>query len=599
MLKTKPERSKRHLLTTLFCTVVGIVVIVVMFQRQLLGVDFTDESYYAAIPCKFIQGGVPFVDETAVHQSASLLTTPLVALLCKLRHGSDGLILGLRIVYLIFAIGIAGLVAFSLRDAVSTGLAALIGLLCVVFAPGNVFSFSYNTLGTMLLSAGLLLGIRVSMKSTERQLRLTAFAAGVSSALAMIAYPTLAVPALLGWGILRVRSPAEFRRAFRPLLIGCVIPVAIFSTVVLARSGPAQLSTILSYQTAHGGGLKKLGDIVRGLWQVYPSSAGIILGIAIAFTVVLSNRGWKRTSVALMAALAIGFPIPATGMHFASTMHYVHYFSFFAPLLMYFMDRSNRLARQLFWVGWVPAAVGGLFTAWSSANGALNVAIGLFPGCVITAALLVMMIRDAFPETTYPIGNQLLAHGSVVALLAIFIAYAQGAVYAEVSPTGLTTRIDSGPFRGLYTTEFRKKFIEDLASTLTRFDERDRSILFFYDFPAGYLFTQMTPASNSAWQLAAAGHAGAGCSRALESYYQDQSKHPEIAVRFTHGFSCIGSVVPTVHAADDTLDALIDKELKCVERHDLFEVFVRRDAADGSTPSAITTQARVVSDSPF
>ncbi len=53
----------------------GITALAV-YARLYFGIDFTDESYYAALPYAFSLGHRPLQDELAIHQFAGLMLVP-------------------------------------------------------------------------------------------------------------------------------------------------------------------------------------------------------------------------------------------------------------------------------------------------------------------------------------------------------------------------------------------------------------------------------------------------------------------------------------------------------------------------------------------
>jgi hypothetical protein len=71
--------------------------------------------------------------------------------------------------------------------------------------------------------------------------------------------------------------------------------------------------------------------------------------------------------------------------------------------------------------------------------------------------------------------------------------------YFDGSRSELIHRIDSGPFRGIRTSEAHASLIEGLQRDLARFTSAQDRILFFDSFPAGYLFTGLRPATKTVW----------------------------------------------------------------------------------------------------
>ena len=78
-------------------------VAILTYVRLYFGVDFTDESFYAAVPYRFVLGARPLIDETnIVQQTPGVLLYPFV-LLWNSVVGTDGIILYARHLHLVFA----------------------------------------------------------------------------------------------------------------------------------------------------------------------------------------------------------------------------------------------------------------------------------------------------------------------------------------------------------------------------------------------------------------------------------------------------------------------------------------------------------------
>ena len=101
------------------------------------------------------------------------------------------------------------------------------------------------------------------------------------------------------------------------------------------------------------------------------------------------------------------------------------------------------------------------------------------------------------------------------------------------------------------------------------------SILFYYDFPAGYLMTTATPDTNTSFLYSRESHLHV-FSPWLRAYYDDRDELPDVAVRLTE--------IPQTelprrprYIASDVLDRLIRSQLyEQVLRKDSYAVFVER-----------------------
>src|SRR6185369_15534726 len=136
---------------------------------------------------------------------------------------------------------------------------------------------------------------------------------------------------------------------------------------------------------------------------------------------------------------------------------------------------------------------------YSSSNGYLNAGIGFLPGALVSLAMLAALL-----------GRRGAGNGSRTTLLplsvlcitgAILVYYQYASVYWEAGIGKLTTRIASGPYRYLRTTPEKARFVERIGADIGKLSQEAGSVVYYYDFPAGYLFSGMKPATTTVWQF--------------------------------------------------------------------------------------------------
>jgi hypothetical protein len=163
------------------------------YWRIYYGVDFTDESYYVAVPYRLVRGANVFTDDNAVAQGfVSLMVYPFFRAYYSVA-GITGIVLFARHLQFFFSLGVAAVVAYSLRAALTTSRAALAALPAVLFVPFNIHGLSYDSLGSGFFTAGCLLGFRALAGDAGAP---HALGAGVCLGLAAFAYQPLLVPAV-------------------------------------------------------------------------------------------------------------------------------------------------------------------------------------------------------------------------------------------------------------------------------------------------------------------------------------------------------------------------------------------------------------------
>lgn len=446
-------------------------VLLLVAYRLTLGVDFVDESYYAAMILRFLQGDRPFVDELFVNQTGIL---PLLPIARPYVHvfGKEGLILYLRAWYFVFSLGLMAAIYFALRarNARAALFASLVG---VVFIPLNIPALSYNTLG----GGGFALALFLTLRFLESEKQWLAIAGMAALALCELTYPPLVLPGLFFLALAYRRYPAA-----RATLLKCYLGAhALLAAVCLPWLWGAGLKLIDSYiYTAHahhhGGGWDKGKIILTFIVESVAAPAGVLAYVTLVaawltrrpvllnlFPLLLAYhfRGWGFPSVWIFIQLAVSGPL------------------FFALTARAAEDR------ELLTLVWLPSFAAGLLTAWMSSSSPANLIIGFWAAGIVSTYYLARATRAGSPA---------------LAMVGVFLAFLfVGRVfYVDGAYPRLTVRVPSGPFRGLATTPEKLAYLRTITDDIRALEDPKGKII-FYEFPAGYLLTSMRIGVNSAW----------------------------------------------------------------------------------------------------
>jgi hypothetical protein len=471
---------------------VAFAVLVAVYVRVHYGVDVSDESFYLAMPLRFVLGDRPFIDELNVAQTAGVIVWPFVGAFYKLTGGTDGLVLAARVALIVLQ-GAVGFTVFrALRRFVDVPAAILIGTACVLFWPANLPGLSYNTLGATFFTLAMFLPLAELLDGRPPPPAI-AFGTGASLALASFSYPTLVVPTMF-YSVVFLLMLRGKTRPFWFYLGGGGSVVAVLLPLFV-RAGVWGLRRVIAYSFSGGvGGEGKLRHALAQIWDstaVSPWMAPLIL--------LLVGVGCRRAPRVMRFAL-FALPLLACTSAYSGLQRgaaWIIYYSMLAiPVGLGLEDR--KLANRLLWGVWAPAFVGGLVTIWTSSNGAIAAAIGLLPASLATSALIARASMEQAPGARWlgaPAGAALVA----LAIL-VFYQYDGECLYRDGPKIeDLPVRMESGPFRGLWTTDFKAQYIEDIQKDVGHLARRGGRALFYFDFPAGYLMTAMRPAAASAW----------------------------------------------------------------------------------------------------
>ena len=337
-------------------------------------------------------------------------------------------------------------------------------------------------------------------------------ASGLALAAAVFAYPPLFVPALV-FAALLLRDSRSPRGRIAFLTAGTV--GALAALVVLLAFGPGNVESSVRYTRDAGatGGIDKLGQV----------ASGAVTGIRDVVDAVPHITAFPFTS----------------------------YFVTYTALAGALLFRSGRLeppARRLLVLVWTPSLVAGLATAYSSTNAFLDATIGLIPAFLVTIAL----------------ARSVWVPAAAVVLLLVF---QWGFVYRDKPVGDLSCRVQSGPYRGIFTTPERCAFVRQLEADLKRHRSGRRSVLFYPGFPAGALLSDLRPVGPATWMDPIGSHPGLDRS-VYTSHLAKPENRPDLVfeMRSVPGgsFADVGGEAPDVRAL---LERLRYREVAARERY--------------------------------
>jgi len=441
----------------------------------------------------------------------------------------DGVVLFVRHLQFVFSLLVGAAIFVSLRGVLRNGAAALLLAICAVaFVPFDIHSLSYNTLGSGLFTAGCLLGyLSLGHDSNPAWLGL----AGVCHGLAVFAYPSLAVAVATCFVFRLALAPQRWRResigfalpalAVAGAAMGTVVAVAGFHHMV---TGYRRSSDYLG----HSGSAGKLVDVLHHQWTtlhfwylLFP--ALVLLGV------VWHSR--RRLAPLLLVPLPL-LVLPGSLYHsfdsppYTATLEYVAHYGLLAlPLLALVWHRPE--ARRLFAAVWAPALVAGLTTAYSSTNSGVNFGVGFFPAVFVTTTLLLWSLEDSRATRARP--RAVVWPAVLVPALLVVLG---GQVYRDGAFSDLSATVGSGPYAGLRTSLNKKLFLEQFERDLARIGP-SCTIVFFKDFPAGYLLAKAKPDTNSAWIATLTGTKKTRAYQQTFLRYWSRQGLPDIAVMVT------------------------------------------------------------------
>jgi hypothetical protein len=490
------------------------------YVRLYYGIDLTDESFYTAVPYRFVLGARPLIDETnIVQQTPGLLLYPFLKVWDSLL-GLDGIILYARHLHFLFSAAVALALLVSLRRILGDRpLSAVLAAEAIALVPFGIHGLSYNTFSTGFFTAGCFLGAAWLWGGGRR----TLVAAGAAHGLAVFTYPTFALPVACFFAALYLTSRPRSLRNLAPALLPAAAG-ALATAVFFVHAGLGTIHELVQRTSdvgGQGGGLGEIGEVLSfvltNFTHRYLAAALLVAAAAL--------RAWRPAAAVLPLLLLPLAALPADLRTSASANELVTNGALLAPFV-FLLIRDSVVGQRLLAVVWLPAAIAGLTTALSSANGGINVAIGFFPALIVTGALIGLALQRAAGDRFSPIDL-----APAVALVAIGVALQYLSVYRDAGIRDLPVLVTDGAYAGLYTNQEKRDFLTALDRDLAAVSAPDCRIVFYDTFPAGYLLGHGRPATNATWLLDVEDDQEVSYQRLLLAYYERHGGLPDIVVR--------------------------------------------------------------------
>lgn len=496
------------------------------YVRIFFGVDFADEAWYAANSYRYVLGDRPYVDEKNVTQQTSSVLLYPFTWAWSTAIGREGIILYFRHLYVGFCLALAAVLWLALHRIVpGRAYLPVAATMPVALLPLGIPSLSYNTLACGGFLAGSFGVLAACLRSSPALAAGSALLHGV----AVFAYPPLILPVTVQLGL-----AAGFLRPGRRVLVALAAPVAASCLGLLALFLSAGVGVVRgavsdsSEYIGHAGGGEKLHQVVEGVSEGFPW--GLVAVVLILLAWLLRSRV-PSLAAFLLVLLVVAAKPPGEVTTATSTMLVGNY-SLLAVGLYPFI-RGSPYARPLLAAVWLPAIAAGTLVAYSSANGAINFGLGSAPGAVVTllfvAAATEQILGRAGPARAVSVAAVSLVLG-VLFVLQWLDVYRDG-------PIGeMTVRIEEGPYKGLRTTPIKMRFLDEVAGVVEPLDESS-SVLFYDEFPAGYLLTRARPRTSLVWTHPAGVYANykvAGYRAILFAHFR-RTEPPDFVVQVRRG----------------------------------------------------------------
>ena len=495
-----------------------------------------DEAFYLSEAYHLVLGGKLFIDFYSIAQLAGLFTYPFLKLFLYIKGNTDGLFLFSRYLYFVVCffclIGISSLLRFKFTYPI----ALLISSVCVLFVPFNIHGLSYNTLAMLFLTCSLFAGFyAVAQCQADKRIYVCGltkcywmlFLAGVFLFFTLMVYPTLGLllPVTVSSVIFYIK-PNRRKSAFFAYIMGMALG-SLGLLLLFVRAGINQLQTdfqLFLSLGVQGGGLNKFEHILLTCWSQLPHAKLVIFSLCMIIMASFTPYQRIRDLARLVIILCVLFLIRSN-----EGLFYMRYLALLSPFV-YLTVRDDPHAHVLFYMVTIPSLLAGCITSWSSSNGVINSVIGFFPATITTCCYLMMLGYSYTKPMRYGVIYLLIG---LMVLLYPLKRSNELYNYADLPSAQLTARVSKGVFSGIYTTPEKKEYYENLQSDLRTYVTQEDSILFFDDFPLGYLMVDSMPMTNTTWIVSSSMYPHYNRQSFIDYFYKERA-FPDMIVRILH-----------------------------------------------------------------
>jgi hypothetical protein len=376
----------------------SVLVVVLLAYRITIGVDLSDESYYATFLDGWLKDGLSHSENLVLHQSAALLLLPAAQLYTWFTGSERGLILFLRLVFLVMA-GTASLCQYWFVSRVrGMAVAWSSALLVLCFIPFSLPAPSYNTIGMFgMLSALALFGAAALQRPQARYSAVAAILSGLAWTAAIIAYPTMHVVllAFLALALLAARD-----RSDRLHLLGYAMICLVFQVcgawLLLQLYGWTRIWQILEFSSHALQSPKDQSTKVAMSLDLFVSHPAFdmlcLAAVTVGIWLIVAGRDRHRNVLLCVLLLAIVLASYGTETALWFRPHDIVVLLSLAGLFaMRSFDRAE--GEPVIRVIYLASLVGGLVTSGTSSNRFYNFPIGGLAAAALAPAMLVR--RDA------------------------------------------------------------------------------------------------------------------------------------------------------------------------------------------------------------
>lgn len=486
------------------------VVILLFLYRIIHGADLTDESFYCTLAYRLVKGNHLFTDMWEQCSTAAVLPAFLLKLFLLINGGTDGLILFFRAMFFICNLGATVILFQAQRKYLDIKYVILISLFYLIYAPFHFYIFSYNNLSDMLF----MIVVNTILLALERTNSKLFFLSGCLCSFIAFTYPPMIIlcPIMV---ILLFVPHKKYKGGWLYFAFGGILFAFLILEILCITIGIngiiIGIKGILSDPAYSIETMPLKIKVMNAFEYLFTPISNDGIYIKIYFISLFIVAFFKKKFPILKICLAL-LPIiiyielmPIRELVAYGTGSYIFYIAFLCPFLIFFTENKNIFTFFLYFE-WIPAMCFYAVLAIFSYGGGAQARQGLIVASLVTLKEIALIILETFQEyELLSIGYKKIKCWLIILFLSFSILCElkvhYTTVYRDGSIAALSSRVEKGPYKGIYTTKERKNYLEEMTDLMLTFQEKDKTVCILHHSNFAYLMLDMIPATPTTWGL--------------------------------------------------------------------------------------------------
>ena len=476
----------------------------ILFWRCFYSVNTTDEAYYIGTVYRLWFGDGMLCDEwNPTQQMCSFWLYPFYALFRLILGSNDGMILAFRLLYIVFQIFISGYMYGKLKKfGYISFFPIFFYLLSTAF---NINSLSYNTMANSALAALLVTLVMMEKPDWKNCVWCGIFASIVVmgnpyAVFAYVLYGAACAAVTFLFKKLHKETPVslQFTTFFKMSLTAAGVMV-VFLLFTFWHATLERIVKNLPYIVGDQEHVQrwnvKISDYFRYFREHYLGAA--IVPVVVSAIALFDKKCVKHGAIYMGLSVVSIFPYM---IYHGLISDYVPINLVTVPICFLGVTAyvvSEKKLHRVFYIWYLPAMIYPFIVQITSNTGPLAVSAGFVTA---GAASVLLAASWAMEQENSMIKNAL--HGVIVLQLVIMLFLRITYVWVDSPMSELTTKVERGAAKGLYTTEVVAQYYEEMYDDIDALNMTEEDgFLVVGSEPLLYLYADRQVASYSTWQV--------------------------------------------------------------------------------------------------